>query len=90
VGLRFSKTNTAGTVKAFAGAAYEYEFKGETAGFLGGDGITNPPSLKGGSLFGELGLQAAAGENTTVSISAYGYSGAETGCGITLGLEHRF
>jgi outer membrane autotransporter protein len=89
-GLRLSRANTAGTIKVFTGAAYEYEFKGETAGFLGVDDITNPPSLRGGSLFGELGLQTAAGEDTTVSISAYGYSGAETGYGITLGLEHRF
>ncbi|MDR1132513.1 MAG: autotransporter outer membrane beta-barrel domain-containing protein, partial [Synergistaceae bacterium] len=90
VGVKFSRKNTAGTIKAFAGAAWEHEFKGQAAGFLGGDGITNPPSLKGGSLFGELGLQADAGKNTSVNVSTYGYSGAKTGWGITLGLEHRF
>ncbi|MDR3163955.1 MAG: autotransporter outer membrane beta-barrel domain-containing protein, partial [Synergistaceae bacterium] len=88
VGARLSRRNTADTIKAYAGAAWEYEFKGETAGFLGEDAITAPPSLKGGSLFGELGLQVNTGKDTNIDLSTYGYSGAQTGWGIRLGLEH--
>jgi outer membrane autotransporter protein len=90
LGARFGKSNAARTLRAFIGAAWEHEFDGEATGLLGEDGITNPPSLEGDSLLGELGIQIKAGEDTNVDLSAYGYTGDQEGYGVRLDLEHKF
>jgi outer membrane autotransporter protein len=90
LGTRFGKSNASQTLRAFIGAAWEHEFDGRTKGTLGYDAITDPPSLKGDSFLGELGIQINAGKDTNVGLSAYGYMGNQEGYGVRLGLEHKF
>jgi hypothetical protein len=73
----------------YIGAAWEHEFKGGISGSLGPDGITNPPSLGGGSLFGETGVKGSLNESSYIDLGIYSYTGVQKGFGVRLGIDFK-
>ncbi|MCL2029441.1 MAG: autotransporter outer membrane beta-barrel domain-containing protein [Deltaproteobacteria bacterium] len=90
LGARLNFAHDNGAVSGYLGAAWEHEFMAESKGLFAGDPITNPPDLKGASLFGELGLNINANENASLNFGLFGLTGQQKGLGGQAMLELKF
>jgi outer membrane autotransporter protein len=93
LGARYShELNASGMVfKPYVGAAYEYEFDGETGGTTYGLDM-DKPELKGSTGMGELGVtfQPTADSSFTFDLGVQGYTGVREGVSGSFMLKYKF
>ena len=95
LGARYTHTFTE-SVEGYAGAAWEYEFDGESTGdvYLFGaqaKNLDDDPDLKGSSGFAELGVTIQPTDaEFYIDLSAFGLIGTQEGVGGNLSLKYTF